>query len=360
MDNFSHTQRMLALSYISYLGFTLHRSERKNANRIKKEIQTTLSDPRWRPTYNRYELVWGPAVFALPGAELDDSLVYIVQQKAANNQGDNEYVVVVRGTNPISVTNWVIWDFQAKELKLWPGYKGDLSSAKEKDLPCISESSYFGLMVLTQIRPPIGVPGCNLSLAEFLAEQQQKHGSIKITTTGHSLGGALSPLVALYLHEGREMLFANKAEIETVTFAAPTPGNAVFADYFNQQLGEHTLRVANDLDIVTHAWVYKQMKQLSTIYLKHLPPLLPSLPLYLLMNNLTSRAKGKNYQHVGLNEAIFPGRFRMTAVPFLSQAIYQHVFSYPELLEIDKDIRIKDLLPFGSRLSEQLKHPLSI
>src|SRR5262249_32585727 len=80
-------------------------------------------------------------------------------------------------------------------------------------------------------------------------------GSPLVTVTGHSLGGALSPALALFLSDiqGTWNLSAG-TEIASLASAGPTPGNGDFAVYFNSQLGHATTRYRNILDVVPHVW----------------------------------------------------------------------------------------------------------
>lgn len=64
----------------------------------------------------------------------------------------------------------------------------------------------------------------------------------KVYITGHSLGGALAMLCAykwVILHDAT-----------VVTFGQPRVGNKVFADYYDSTLGDNTLRVVHQCDIV--------------------------------------------------------------------------------------------------------------
>lgn len=344
---------MLALSYIAHYGYALSGNDRKNAQRIAKLIDQALDE--WPAINGGWKRVWGPAVFALPGTKFDDSMLYVVQKTFA----PDEYAVVVRGTNPISLPNWVIWDFQAKDLKLWPFYQESTQGKSESELPCLSESSYFGLNIIQSLRPPInqpkankhcaGIKGVNQTLLDFF----QQNPTAKITTTGHSLGGALSPLVALWL---KQKLSVPDAEINTVTFAAPTPGNHQFVSYFSQQLGNNLIRIANDLDIVTLAWEEGLMKKMFSVYLNKLPPLLPLPPMFLMLANLYCQGRNKHYQHLEGEALVFPGDFEPLALPYVTQAIYQHVISYPKLMQMEKAIRFDSWLPCTSKLTRNFKH----
>jgi hypothetical protein len=70
---------------------------------------------------------------------------------------------------------------------------------------------------------------------------------------GHSLGGALSYLLAPYLHQefspGQNVL-----DFWPVTFAAPTVGNGTYASWLQSQFVSSVSRYYNSADVVPHAW----------------------------------------------------------------------------------------------------------
>ena len=95
---------------------------------------------------------------------------------------------------------------------------------------------------------------------------------MRVTVTGHSKGGALAPTLALWLKETQTARGDNRgwddsgqATIRCVTFAGPTPGNAAFAKRIESALPDHH-RIANDRDIVTHAWEKGQLAALGQLY----------------------------------------------------------------------------------------------
>lgn len=63
-----------------------------------------------------------------------------------------------------------------------------------------------------------------------------------------------------------------KAVISVLPSAGATPGDADFARHYDQQLGLHTNRVWNSLDIVPHAWHRNLLTQAGNLYSPFLPP----------------------------------------------------------------------------------------
>jgi hypothetical protein len=58
----------------------------------------------------------------------------------------------------------------------------------------------------------------------------------------------------------------------------------------------------------------------------------------------------------GTDPLILGGKVKLLALPFLVQAIYQHVQAYAQLMDMQDDIPIEELLPFSDKLKEVLGH----
>lgn len=346
MNSFSKPQIMLALSYMTYHGFTLTGSDRFNADKILQQFNAALDN--WTPLKGQWKMVWGPAVFALPGTKFDDALMCVVQ----NNKDPDEYVIAIRGTNPVSIPNWIIWDFQAKQLKAWP-YGNPQTDAT----PMLSESTAFGLIILQGLRPEEGIPGYKQSLLDFFQQEVSRNPGLSICVTGHSLGGALAPTLALWLKDIQNKCLSSQVKISSIAFAGPSPGNRAFADYFNSRLGNDFMRIANSLDVVTYAWETETLRKSFSAYF---PPLLPSLPLAFLLKQLVDKSKGKDYKQIGENPLILPGELKLLALPYLVQAIYQHIQGYVNLLDMQDHIPIDDLIPLSKEVKEVLSHLIYI
>lgn len=337
--SYTKQQIMLTFSYMSYFGFALEGTDKKNAEIILTKFNEALRS--WKPIKNQWEVVWGPAVFALPGTKFDDSLMYAVR----NIEDPSKYVIAIRGTNPVSIPNWVIWDFQAKYLKDWP-----FGNPPQYLVPKISESTNFGLIMLQALRPESGMPGAKQTILEFLNSELGQEGKGDICITGHSLGGALSPTMALWLKDIQGKGLSENINISTVAFAGPSAGNEDFAEYSDQQLGDQCDRIANSLDIVPHAWNTQTLKKLYGLYF----PLLPSLPLAMVFRKMIRDSKGKKYRQINADEPPLEGKYKILIAPYIIQAIYQHVQGYPELMGLQDDIPLEDLLPLPKMIREIL------
>lgn len=120
----------------------------------------------------------------------------------------------------------------------------------------------------------------NLTMLKYLAGQVSDcQGSPSITVTGHSLGGALSPAVALVLLDSQGAPLsqpngwdpASKSHLSVVPSAGPTPGNEIGRDYYDGRIGKTTDRLWNAIDIVPHAWQISMLKEIPAIYQPQFP-----------------------------------------------------------------------------------------
>ncbi|WP_299886857.1 Mbeg1-like protein [uncultured Lacinutrix sp.] len=110
---------------------------------------------------------------------------------------------------------------------------------------------------------------------------QKEHNS-PIYITGHSKGGGMAPIAAMYFTNRYKLKIA-----QTVTFAGPKPGDLYFASYYNRMF-TNDLRYENYLDIVP-------LMPPSTSFIKELE----LLPLPALLKRMLKSAESWDYEPVG-------------------------------------------------------------
>lgn len=326
---YSIRQQMLTLSYIAYAGYRLIGTDRHNALKIRPMIENDLAEEL--PTKGEWRLVWGPAVDEVLISLFDDNLAYIVQ----NINKPNQFAVVFRGTNPISITDWVFEDFLVVLRFPWRvGRKAYPRGAK------ISHSSHLALRKVTNVVAPAGLPGAGTTIQEFLAIQVQTQPEpLEIFVTGHSLGGAISPTFGLLLRQtqGVNGIPINQqwdpegsADIKVVSFAGPTAGNSTFAEYSDSLLPPDKMdRLANSKDIVPHAWNQSSLAQLYDLYE-------PIAPAGFLFTGVITAARLASlfgdYTQVNAAQPYLEGTTDPRYPDYFQQIIFQHVVAYPDLL----------------------------
>lgn len=236
----STAQLALQLSALAYVDENIDASQQKMIAAINAGLESA--------GYADWSVVWGPAL------DHDRSNMMYV----AGNSAIDQLAVAVRGTD---------WSF-------WLDWVEDFDNF----LP-LTPYSLFGVPVGLNVKIAQGTAA---GLAILLAMHdgtadlktfiRTKAETARVLVTGHSLGGclaaALAPCIASWLGEA--------AAISVYTFAAPSPGNADFAVYFNGLFqtplplqASTAFRFYNSLDVVPNGWA--SLPTVETYY----SPLLP-------------------------------------------------------------------------------------
>jgi Lipase (class 3) len=184
---------MLVLAGLTYRGFADLASGVMHEGAVRGAVSSGLASlPR-----EKWELVWGPA--AGRADDLFDSNAMYVVRNGGNPEG---YVVAVRGTNPLSLSDWLVGDLIIGTTVTWPF---------ATDGAAISTSTALGLRALLQMRsdPP--------SFASRLTA-----GARGMLSSGLSaVGAGVQKLVPTLLH----------ADVGEFARALETQLNSLVADY---------------------------------------------------------------------------------------------------------------------------------
>ena len=173
-----------------------------------------------------------------------------------------------------------------------------------------------------------------LDLLSFLAEEARAAGApLDVAVTGHSKGGALATAVALWLKDalaspdvGEQWDGRRGARVSCHAFAAPTPGNAAFADRIDRVLASDHHHLRNRHDIVTHAWQVDELERIPDLYAPRRTVLEP------LIRVIASRVRGLDYQQARAGVTTFAGALDAER-GFETEFIHQHLEAY--LVELD-------------------------
>jgi hypothetical protein len=131
---FTEEQVMLCLAALSYRGYLDAGPGHTNAGlAITRGLQTLA------PVRDAWDIVWGPACYRAPVTVFDDTLVYVVRCRLTPAR----YVVVIRGTNPVSAFDWLFGDLWTGRVTPW-AYASQAGS--------ISLSATLGLAIIQNLR----------------------------------------------------------------------------------------------------------------------------------------------------------------------------------------------------------------
>jgi len=255
--------------------------------KIMDQKTPSTADPSVVSELGSWDLVWGPALIeeknekGIPTGVADNAL-YVVKSNAVAFPGGPTlptYVVAIAATNPSSLYDWETEDFSVAEVVNWTTYNPSnfAPSPYNGTDPYISKGTATGISILLGLISPNNAASPNTTLQQFLAGLNPDPGTA-IVFCGHSLAGALSPTLALYLKENKDL---NAFGVTLVyPTAGPTPGETAFANLFNskfpplppgwqQQTGTYqswNTMHWNDLDVVPHAWPVSELGKIATIY----------------------------------------------------------------------------------------------
>lgn len=248
-------KQMVTLAFASYAGFLS-----TSPAAIQRKVEVALA--ALQDLVGERELHWGPAMqrgslARVRGLALFDEAMMMVLGQPAD---PDELTVVIRGTNPVSLSSWVLQDFDVKEQVPWFAPGAPVGAV-------ISHGVQRTLDKLTrELEPAEGLPGAGSLLWEFLKPwlEARRSRSARITVTGHSLGGVAAPTLALWLRE--HLPLSVNHELCVYAFAGPTAGNAAFADYTQRTFRARLRRFENPLDVVPAAWNLQAIEEVTQKY----------------------------------------------------------------------------------------------
>lgn len=342
MRSWTEDERLtVELSFLAYAGFWM--TDRKEAEDAVAEILGRLMP--------RQKIVWGPVAhqpekILVPGPT--DALLFICQDLETG-----VYTIVLRGTNPVSIVEWAVQDFQVTDCVSW----SELTGLPAPTDALITEGTAEALKLRLGLRPGPDRAGDERSFAEAMVDiLERSEGPCSLRFTGQSLGGLLSFIVPLWLvdrleADGRRDLL-DKLRLEIYAYAGPTPGNKAFAEYLVSRLAGKIGRYANDLDIATLVWDEKLMETMPSLYLPDIK--LKGLTASLFKISIAA-ARGKEYtqpyERILVPSKVVPIKGRL----YLLEAAYQHFIPYLDMLPVEReDVLLNEIIyPLVSKVGKK-------
>ncbi len=299
----------------------------------------------FKPLIGPWKLVWGPGVFQVVPGAIPAHTMFV-----AEHEESGELFVAIAGTNPFSAYAWFGEVLNVSETRAWR--YGDAPESV-----AVSTGMLKGLLALQGMVPLTGIPGANVTVENFLAARFAVEGDpVEMTVSGHSMGAAFSPTLALWLLDTQSQWdHHDRAMISVYTYAGPTPGNDAFASYFDARFGHRVHRIANPLDVVTHAWNVGDLADVKALYT-------PEIPRDALWDKAVDVAitatNGIRYRQIDPSPVLLNGKVKQDLVwgwapPLLNlaaQALYQHTLAYFELLGLEYP---EERLGLGRHLAQQ-------
>ncbi|HJQ37425.1 MAG TPA: hypothetical protein VKB93_09820 [Thermoanaerobaculia bacterium] len=266
-----------------------------------------------------WTLGWGPVVVSENDSKVADNTAFV----AKGSEGGNPvYIVAIAGTNAVSA-----FDIQTEDLDVHT--RVPFGSTKAK----ISQGTQDGVNILEQLTSN------GATLQQYLNSVAAKNATLVFT--GHSLGGALSPTLALDLAVNQGFDLTKWSAVYVYPSAGPTPGDKAFATLFSKTFPKAgstatsawNQNVVNSIDVVPRAW-----NELNTIHDIYTPNLKGTLCIAGLVSKLRSNRGLINY-YDNLPKAQFTGTYNGSLKPagdhpdngtvkFAVQVFYQHIFAY--------------------------------
>jgi hypothetical protein len=248
-----------------------------------KSLSTTLADPALQKQIGSdWVVVWGPSTIVVAPDSVDwlaGTATFAATNSAyvVHSQSASRYVLAIAGTNPSSFYDWIVEDLfivpgvtWESALQTW-GKSGKPVVPTSTTTPNLTSGTFVGITNVLGLQDP----KTQATLQSFLSTLSLGSNET-LTVTGHSLGGALSPTMALALIDPQSPLSSlSQSQVRAYPTAGPTPGNVAFAEryleYLPASIGTQGWQiwnadVWNTYDLVPRAWGVDTLLALPALY----------------------------------------------------------------------------------------------
>lgn len=283
MKDKKQCQTMLALAFLADLESSKAiKSQPEAETAAQTNINTFLQSDGCAQGIGAWELCQKPIIYVAhkdgaPKDTMTSRNTTVILKKVPLNTTKKEtktqeFVIGVAGTNFINSYDWFTEDVQITKQIPWStnivSYgTSEYTRPKTNLKKVVSESTAIALSNTWNIGNSDGS-----TLTELLKNSLPTEGEVIISVTGHSLGGAISPALALALEENKADWCPSgvTATISTYIFAGPTAGDKDWVKYLKENLDGVT-SVYNSHDLVPHAWNLDMIKDMRTLFTPNLP-----------------------------------------------------------------------------------------
>lgn len=272
-NGYPKPQQIHSLSLLSNAAFDLiEPSSDVLQSKTTQIVTETINNDTIKSYIGNWDLLWGPIVYS--NNTSTEKVVADNTMMLLYNKDENLFVVAIAGTNAVSMYGWMQEDFGVNKLQKWKDITGKDVNKKIS----IANGTNLGLQILLhkmegdELQPPYNT---KVDMLTALKDYAQKNTitAAEIAVAGHSLGGALSPVMALYMQDTQDTWNTNNVDFTITTWptAGPTPGNKEFAQYLSDSMGDNYNSLHNPIDVVPQAWQKESMVNIPTIYGTNIP-----------------------------------------------------------------------------------------
>lgn len=276
---YNMTQQIFCLNMLSNISAMYNGMTDSAINALtRQQVNAVLADPTVTPLIGNWQCVWGPVVITDELSTNNDTVAINTMFIAKSLDSANLYVVAIAGTNSASDYDWTSEDMDVFYTRRWDSVLVDINDTGSTfhlvdHQPFISRATFHGLRnIMNLVDTFHGAPITAYNYLAQWADSTPTGDTMRIWTTGHSLGGALAPAMALYLNnkialDSTHTVWHNKPiSVNCLAVAGATPGNYRWAQLYEQGLGANTIRVWNSHDVVPHGFDTTMLPVVDTIY----------------------------------------------------------------------------------------------
>ncbi|KAG1748989.1 uncharacterized protein EDB91DRAFT_1344694 [Suillus paluster] len=311
----------------------------------------------------QWTVVWGPVIWkaAPDDEETGPSNTWFIAHSPSVLFDDGKereaYVIAIAGTNAKAGSGGWEQNLGVDRVVDFPAWV--TSGITQPPVPVdrvsvvpdgtyVANGTATGVHILLSEHSPPGSASAGLTLYEYLTGIIASE-STRVVFTGHSLGGALSPTLALAL--ARSGALKGKALVYPT--AGPSPGNGSFANLFAEtfptspsttpetRYAVWNRNIINSLDIVPQAWCTNPTLSPAQ-NMDNIPPIY-GVPVIEYVQQITSLLKfsaiSSDTVYIPLQSCILPG-IKPQTVPeteteFMRVALDQHMAFYSGVFGVE-------------------------
>lgn len=212
-----------------------------------------------------WDLLFGPVLYTggAKGGGMSRNATAIFYNSDVNSKNYNHMVIAVAGTNFIDKYDWFTEDVEVSTLVPWN--KTIMKDGAKNTGTATSGYIAKGTATALQNTWNTKIKDWGQTPITWLKENIKAYNPTTLSVTGHSLGGAIAPVLATALHDNRALWNGQDVKtIKTYIYAGPTPGDEAFKKYAETHV--NILSIINPMDVVPHAWDLDKLNLLYTLY----------------------------------------------------------------------------------------------